>query len=110
MSHLWEINHPYYGAEGTVSEFDSIDELIEHANSYDADINHVYRWDWLVPDAQCDGPDAPHLLVLFVVLPRKVKFLQWQAPVTEADEDKVREFLASARVLGALRKMWEPIL
>lgn len=112
-----ESPHPYYGAEGPEEEFETLDELIECVNAYDEDMNFVYRWDWYVP-AQEDialyaeeGEEPPReKLILFVVLQRKSRFVNWSAPVTEADEEKVREFLTGDRILGALRRTWEPLL
>jgi hypothetical protein len=102
---LYEIDHPYYGADGHVEEFEHLDDLISAVNAYDEDWNHVYRWDWLIPDGE-EWAD----LVLYVVLQRKSQFLQWSAPASRLDEPKVREFLSSDRIAGALRRMWEPIL
>lgn len=111
------IDHPYYGAEGEATRFDSVNDLIEHANSYDEDLNFVYRWDWEVPDEDMieaykeDGLEEPsETLTLFVVLQRKARIINWVATVTAADEPKVREFLAGDRVLGALGRTWEPLL
>lgn len=114
MSHLWEVDHPYYGAEGEFVQFETLDELLEHANLYDPDLNHIYRWDWHVPDpADYDElePMPDHdTLTLFVVMPRKSRLTSWSAPVDRGDEEKVRAFLAGERVLGALKKVWEPLL
>jgi hypothetical protein len=109
--------YPYYGAEafgdGSTVECESIDELINMARVYDGDLNHVYRWDWMRYDPRDyeEGEEVPgDELVLFVVLQRKSRFVNWKCPVTEADEDKVLAFLSSARILGALKLMWEPVL
>ena len=103
---LYEVGHPYYGAEGYQEEFDSLDELIHVVNSNDEDMNFVYRWDWDRPEA----PEEPGTLTLFVVLQRKSRFVNWICEVTEADEPRVREFLMSDRILGALRRTWAPLL
>jgi hypothetical protein len=117
QKHLWEIYHPYYGAEafdgGNDGECETLDELIHMVHSYDQDMNHVYRWDWMRYDPRDYGEDEEvpgDELVLFVVLQRKSRFVNCKCPVTETDEDKVREFLASDRILGALKLMWEPLL
>lgn len=112
MTHLWEIDHPYYGADGSGPILlGSLDELIENSRDFSADMNHIYRWDWdrYDPD-DFDGEAPEDTLTLYVVMPRKSQLTSWSAPVTEADEPKVREFLTSDRVLGALRTMWEPFL
>lgn len=105
--------HPYYGAEGEPTKFDSLDELIDTVNGYDADMNHIYRWDWNQsdPDDYEDDEEVPgETLTLFVILQRKSRCVSWTVPVTPDDEPRVREFLASDRVLGALRSMWAPLL
>lgn len=108
--------HPYYGAEAArdyQTECETLDELIEWANSYDEDMNFVYRWDWNRPDPDdyAEGEEmSGETLTLFVVLQRKSRFLNISAPVTAGDEAKVREFLTSDRILGALRRTWAPLL
>lgn len=115
-------SHPYYGAEGFgeygITEFETLDDLIENARVYDEDLNFVYRWDWYVPDPRdyadggvLEGEEYPdETLTLFIILQRKSRIVNWRCPVTEADEEKVREFLTSDRVLGALRRTWAPLL
>jgi hypothetical protein len=49
-------------------------------------------------------------LTLFIVLQRKSRIVNWVAPVAPDDEEKVHGFLASDRVLGALRRTWAPLL
>jgi hypothetical protein len=119
MGTIRDTPHPYYGAEGFgeygITECETLDELIAMANAYDEDMNFVYRWDWDVadPDDYADEGDPPmpgETLTLFVVLQRKSRFVNWVAPVTADDEDKVREFLTSNRILGALRRTWAPLL
>lgn len=121
MANIPGTHHPYYGAEafgeGAIVEHESLDELIETAGSYDEDMNFVYRWGWSVPSeedfrpAAEDGLDPPEeTLTLFVVLQRKSRFANWTCPITAADEAKVREFLMSDRILGALRRTWAPLL
>jgi hypothetical protein len=108
---LYEIDHPYYGAEGFgeygYQEFMDVDELIRTTNGYDEDMNHVYRWDWEPCD---DSQPGFGRLTLFVILQRKSRIVNWSAPVTPTDEPKVRAFLSSDRILGALRRLWEPLL
>jgi len=114
-------SHPYYGAEAYgengIVEMEDLDELISTANDYDEDLNFVYRWDWHVPseseiaDAEEDGEEPlRETLTLFVVLQRKSRFANWVCPVGPDDEARVREFLTSDRILGALRRTWAPIL
>jgi hypothetical protein len=49
-------------------------------------------------------------LTLFVILQRKSRIVNWTCPVGPDDEEKVREFLAGDRILGALRRTWTPLL
>jgi hypothetical protein len=119
MNHLWEVgDHPYYGADGYFDEFESFVELREAAEHLDEDMNHIYRWDW-EDDSQPHRADlfldddedrTGQRLKVFFVLPRKSTFLNWQCPVTYEDEPAVLEWLRGPRVLGALRRMWAPIL
>lgn len=112
--HLWEVDHPSFGAEGELVEFETLDELIQHVNAYGGDLNHIYRWDWDRPDPldydELEPMPDHDTLTLFVVMPRKSRLTSWSAPVTEADEAKVREFLTSDRVLGEVKATWEPLL
>jgi hypothetical protein len=120
MGTIRDTPHPYYGAEAErdyQTEYETLDEMIQWAASYDEDMNFVYRWDWYVPPqedialAAEEGEEMPsETLTLFVVLQRKSRFLNISAPVTTGDEEKVREFLASDRILGALRRTWAPLL
>lgn len=109
---LAEIDHPFYGAEGTSIDWGTLDQLIDAVQDCDAGMNHVYRWDWNDwADVNDDGkPSDPATLTLFLVMPRKSLLVSWSAPVTAADDARVRAFLASERVLGALRELWEPFL
>lgn len=45
MAHLWEIDHPYYGADGSLEKVDSFDELKASLDHSDEDMNVIYRWD-----------------------------------------------------------------
>jgi hypothetical protein len=117
---LYEVSHPYYGAEAERDyhvEFETLDELEKWLDAYDEDMNFVYRWDWTVPldediaGALRCGEDAPQeALTLYVVLQRKSRFVNLYVPVTAADEPRVRALLTSDRVLGALRRTWAPLL
>jgi hypothetical protein len=62
MTHLWEINHPYYCNEGNYfasesveSEYDSWAGFFEEEGDSDFDMNLVFRWDWRKAD-----PDEEH--------------------------------------------------
>lgn len=59
-SHLWEIHHPYYCAEGNYykplsechDEYDSWAQFYDERGTMDDDLNLVFRWDW----KRCDPP------------------------------------------------------
>lgn len=117
--HLWEIDHPYYGPDGSggAVEFESFAELREAVDQLDEDMNHVYRWDWkdysqpIHDDLFLDGEDRGRQeFHVVLVLPRKSMFLEWRCPITHDQETEVLAWLRSGRVLGALRRLWEPVL
>lgn len=117
--HLWEIDHPYYGPDGVggIQRFDSFEELRYAVDQCDEDMNHVYRWDWVDytqphhDELFMDGePRSKQVFRVFLVLPRKTWFLEWECPITHEQEAEVLEWLRGPRVLGALRKLWEPLL
>lgn len=117
MKHLWEIDHPYYAADGYSNELDSFAELRETLDQVDEDMNHVYRWDWIDwadpqhDDLFLDAEDRrEQVLRIHALLPRKSMFTSWECPVTHEQEAEVLEWLRGPRILGALRKLWEPIL
>lgn len=116
--HLWEIKHPYYGADGgRENECEDFAELRAIVDDLDADMNHVYRWDW-------DDWSQPHYddlflygerrdkqqLRVYIVMPRKSMCISFACPITHEQEPEVLAWLQSARVLGSLRAVWEPIL
>lgn len=115
---LWEIDHPYYGADGGgTEEWGSFADLREHVDGLDEDMNHIYRWDWhdyaqpQHDDLFLDGEDrSRQVLRLFVILPRKSKCVEWCCPVTHEQEAEVQEWLSGPRVLGSLRALWAPLL
>lgn len=117
MPHLWETDHPYYGADGYVNEFDSFAELRAAVDDSAADMNHVYRWDWddysqpHHDDLFLPGEDrSGQVLKVFMVMPRKSAFWSATCPVTHDQEPEVLEWLRGPRVLGALRTLWAPLL
>lgn len=107
MTHLWEIDHAYYGAEGYLEEVESFEALREMVDSTDEDLNHVYRWDWKPAKPEWDQEETFHV---FMVLPRKNQFWSLSCPISRDQEDEVLEFLKSDRVFGALREMWAPLI
>lgn len=124
---LYEIDHPYYCAEGNYFKtgqhltYGSWAEFHDEWGDLDDDLNAVFRWDWKTPDpadycpADCDGHDdgdcdempAPALHVYWV-LQRKAILRSTACAVTEADEPAVREWLTrKARYVASI---WEPLL
>jgi hypothetical protein len=117
MKRLWEIDHPYYGADGYSTKFDSFAELRAAADAMDEDMNHIYRWDWVDYSQPHhdnlmlnDAERAKQEFRIFAVMPRKSAFLEWSCPITHDQEIEVLEWLRGPRVLGALRTLWEPLL
>ncbi|HEY6020985.1 MAG TPA: hypothetical protein VIY48_14105 [Candidatus Paceibacterota bacterium] len=116
MKRLWEIDHPYYGADGVWTEdFESFAEMRESVDASDEDYEHVYRWDWIDYTSNnyvlsYDGEGPEQVLRLFVVCPRKSQFGVFECPVTHGDEPEILEWRRGPRIFGSLKKMWEPIL
>jgi len=118
MTHLWEIDHPYYAADGFENECESFEHLRHDVDQCDEDMNHIYRWDWI--DWQQPFHDdlfvpgeyrsKKQTLRIHMVQPRKSRFISFSCPVTHDDEAAVLEWLRGPRVLGALAKLWEPIV
>lgn len=123
MTHLWEIDHPYYCTEGnylasgsTLSEvhtqYESWSDFFEDWGDSDPDMNLVFRWDWHGPDPSLyvEGEDVPttHTLLVHWVLQRKAYLRSTAVEVTEADEPAVRAWLAErAKKIAAI---WEPFM
>jgi hypothetical protein len=124
---LWEIDHPYYCAEGNYFQdgqhltYSSWTEFHEEWGALDDDLNVVFRWDWKTPDpadycpADCDGhedSDCDEMpkpaLHLYWVLQRKAILRSTECPVTKADEPAIREWLT--RKANYVRSIWEPLL
>ncbi|MEU9444604.1 hypothetical protein AB0D42_27735 [Streptomyces sp. NPDC048304] len=112
MTHLWEIDHPYYASGGNYYKtglhnlFASWDEFIE-TTFYDGDrdLNLLYRWDWQKPGFH--GWTGEEQLKLYFILQRKAICCSAEMPITEADEPRVRWFLDECA--QTMRAIWEPI-
>jgi hypothetical protein len=117
VTHLWEIDHPYYCSEGNfyktglANRFESWTEFTETTfYSGDHDQNLAFRWDWTSwrrhpdPDLRSDSPDELHL---FFVLQRKAILCSAAIQVTDEDEPAVRAWLVDrAKTITA---MWAPL-
>lgn len=113
-SHLWEIDHPYYCAEGNYfkrgqhalwSSWKDFKGETFYVTG-DRDQNLLFRWDWRKPGF-CDW-DGEEYLLLFFVLQRKGFNCSHQITVTEADEPAIRAWLAECA--QTMRATWEPLL
>lgn len=118
---LWEVDHPYYCAEGNYyarpvdglpTEYDSWADFIADWGNTDPDMNLVFRWDWQRADPQDYEPYGEEVpadtLQVFWVLQRKAILRSTECAVTEADEPAVRAWLAERAT--TIRAIWEPIL
>lgn len=109
VAHLWDVDHPYYCAEGNYFEtgqhtrWDSWQEFAEDTVfvTGDRDLNLLFRWDW-----QRDGDR--HTLLLFFVIQRKGFNCSQEIAVTEADEPAIRTWLTECA--QTMRATWEPLL
>jgi hypothetical protein len=117
MTRLWETDHPYYGSDVNENECESFAGLRAAVDGIDEGMNHVYRWDWQDwsqphhDSLFLDGEDrSKQTFTVYLVLPRKTMLINFTCPVTHEDEADVLAWLRSDRILGALRKLWEPIL
>ena len=131
MTHLWEIEHSYYGAEGggyyangyqateCQHKYDSWAEFLEDWDSADFDMNLVYRFDWhdwknseyWTDPATVEDPSELDYqfedeLEIFYLGPRKGVLISCSIHVTKADEDAVRAWLTPR--WEYVKKMWEP--
>ena len=104
--HLWDITHPYYGAEGNVFESPSWAAFIaDGGDDIDPDYNHLYRWDWHRPNPEW-GVTTDRLSLHFV-MQRKSDCYSCVIAVTEADEPAIRAWLADKAQHVAV--LWSPM-
>jgi hypothetical protein len=111
MAHLWEFDHPYYGADGQYKALSSFAELREALANHPHDGSTViYRWDWHGPHSPNADPDEPEELVIFGLFPRKSMTWSLSCPINKDQEAEVRDWLRGPDVLGQLTPMWTPLL
>lgn len=117
--HLWEVDHPFYGADGTrgdETEFGTFDQLRQCLNCHsDGGSTVIYRWDWIDSRSHLlDGPDAEQVgldeFVVYGLLPRKAHLFVLRCPISKDQEPDVLRWLRGPRMLGALRNLWSPLL
>lgn len=116
-AHLWEVDHPYYMAEGCFYSnghhhtYDSFTDFLDEWADYSENMNLVFRWDWNKPNptyynSPADIPEHDELCIYFV-MQRKAFTTSCYIKVTEADEPAVLKYLApKARHIA---RLWEPI-
>lgn len=118
MTHLWEVDHPYYASEGNYfsndchREWESWADFFYEFGDSDPDMNLVYRWDWrkVNPDEYDGEEDVPDgdLLTVYFVGQRKAMHFSSEVIVQESDEPEVRKWLTErAKTIAAI---WNPIL
>ena len=116
-SHLWEYDHPSYGADGYTVECASFAELREHVDASDKDLNRIYRRDWFdhtqpyADDLHLDGEDrSTQTFIVYAVMPRTERYVSWSCPISHDQEAEVLAWLR--RPAGARRAptLWAPLL
>lgn len=117
MKHLWEIKHPYYGADGYEEKAESFAALRAMVDGFDEDMNVVYRWDWKDYSQPhfdvlfIDGEDrSEETFTVYLLLPRKSAFMVLSCPIRKDQEFEVLDWLSGPRCAGYLRTLWEPVL
>ena len=117
VTHLWEINHPYYCNEGNYfapgmdqphEEYDSWAYFLESEGNADFDMNLVFRWDWRKSDPDESGwGNKTDVLLVFWMGQRKGLYRWTTVQVTDADEDAVKAWLLPR--WEHLRRLWEGV-
>jgi len=113
VTHLWEVHHPFYGNsggnnDGDLESFAELRELLDgHA---DDGSTVIYRWDWSGPHTPDAFPDTPEELEVFGLYPRTGQCWSARCPIGKDQEQEVLEWLRGPRMLGALQKLWAPVL
>lgn len=108
--HLWEYDHPYYGADGYSNEEESFAALKASVDASDEDMNVVYRWDWKGPHSRYADETDPEKLTVYLLMPRKSQFWSISCPIQKHQEFEVLEWLRGPRCLGYLQTLWAPVM
>lgn len=121
MTHLWEVDHPYYMTEGNYFKtgchyfYENLDEFLSAMGEADKDYNWLVRWDWQEGPGEsdwvrpADRPDTYVDGVLMVQFIGQRKAMLWsgEVKVCRYDEPRVREYLEGyARYMAT---MWQPL-
>lgn len=112
-SHLWEVDHPYYCAEGNYfandqhTRYASWRAFVEDTMFVTGgrDLNLLIRWDWRKPGFS--AWEGEEYLQLYFVLQRKAWLMSVEIPVAEADEPAVRAFLTECA--QTVSELWAPL-
>lgn len=121
--HLWEVEHPYYCAEGNyyapgndqpTAYFKSLADFMAEEGDADMDLNLLFRWDWR-EGAEWDlgnfNGDIHYRngrLLLFFMGQRKGLYRWVEIEVCRADEPQVIEWLRPR--FEHMLKLWAPIV
>lgn len=106
--HLWEVEHPYYAAEGNYAlkdcheTYESWASFVEAEGGADIDLNLIYRWDWNL----CEEDEEDALSIYFIGQ-RKALCRSVLVSVKKTDEEAVRAYLRPR--WERLRELWEPL-
>jgi hypothetical protein len=104
VTHLWEIEHPYYCNDGNYyaagnkqpfERYESWADFFEAEGNSDLDMNLVFRWDWRKADPQDEhwGNKKDELLIYFMGQ-RKGLYRWVKIEINDSNEAAVREWLA----------------
>lgn len=110
MDKLWNFEHPYYMNEGCFhasgchTEHENFDDFMSEMASADIDLNRIHRWDF----NGFKEDDKVKYVTFFYVVQRKGYTYSHCVEVTEADHDRIKEFLKPHAELNA--KLWNGIL
>lgn len=122
MKHLWEVDHPYYCAEGNYyapgneqpgKRYKSWAEFMAAMGDADMDYNMLFRWDWREGDgydlADYNGDDNyRHAeLAIYWMGQRKGLYYWSVVEVCRNDEPAIIDFLRPR--WEYLKSLWEPI-
>lgn len=105
VKHLWDVDHPYYGAGDMDEKFDNWSDFLVEWSDADEDMNCLYRWDYIPADEDAErSTDEMHL---HFILPRKSRCTEVVVKVEHSDEAAIIEYLVTK--LDYIKRLWEPL-
>jgi hypothetical protein len=117
MTHLWEVNHPYYGSAAWIAdmhdEYDSFEAFLDSEGQADMDYNCLVRWDWRegeewdLPAFNGDKTVRNGMLCLYFFQQRKGYLRSIFVKVARWDEEQVRDYLLPR--FAYLKELWLPL-